>query len=165
MKNITSKVITGLETVFGFVGLIMILIETYAVAARNFLEIATPWSDEILKLLFVWAIFIGSGLAFLSDDLISLTLASDTAKAKNKQVLYGILKAVQYVAALAISGLLVFQLVTIIRTQISTGEATTVLKYPLYLMNTGVLIGMVMIVLFSILKLIDCVKYFRGKAE
>ena len=69
-------------------------------------------------------------LAFLNDELISLTLFEDDAKEKGKMALYGIFKVIQYVATLIISGLLVYQIWTIVNTQLSTGEATTVLKYP-----------------------------------
>lgn len=161
MKNVMGKLMKGAEALFGFVGVLMILIETYAVAARNFLEIPTPWADELLKLLFVWAIFVCSALAFLSDDLISLTLIEDGAKSKGKMAVYGVLKVLQYVAGLVISGVLVKQLITIVQTQISTGEATTVLKYPLWLMNTGVLVGMALIVAFAVLKLVGCKQYFK----
>ena len=93
--------------------------------------------DELLKLLFVWSIFVCSALAFLSDDLISLTLLEDRAKMKK----YGVFKMIQYVVALVISGMIVAQLLTIVNTQMTTGEATTVLKYPLWVLNTGVLLS------------------------
>lgn len=162
MKNLSSsKPVKAVEALFGVVGIVMILVETYAVMARNILEISTPWSDELLKLLFVWSIFVCSALAFLNDELISLTLFEDDAKEKGKLVLYGIFKAVQYVATLIISGLLVYQIWTIVNTQISTGEATTVLKYPLWIMNSGILVGMVLTVVFGVIKLVDNVKYFK----
>ena len=62
MKQVISKLETGVKSLFGYVGIIMILIETYAVFARNVLKTAAPWTDETLKLLFVWSIFICSGL-------------------------------------------------------------------------------------------------------
>ena len=164
MKELSAKLMSAAETLFGFVGVVMILVETYAVLARNFLHVATPWSDELLKLLFVWVIFVGSALAFTSDELISLTLIEDHAKEKGNMKLYGVLKAVQYVVGIGISGLLVTQLITIISTQMSTGEATTVLKYPLWIMNAGMLVGMLLIVVCGIAKLIGCAKYFQAKA-
>lgn len=94
--------------------------------------------DELLKLLFVWSIFVCSALAFLSDDLISLTLLEDRAKEQGKMKKYGVFKMIQYVVALVISGMIVAQLLTIVNTQMTTGEATTVLKYPLWVLNTGV---------------------------
>ena len=143
----------------------MILVETYAVMARNILQISTPWSDELLKLLFVWSIFVCSALAFLNDELISLTLFEDDAKEKGKMALYGIFKVIQYVATLIISGLLVYQIWTIVNTQLSTGEATTVLKYPLWIMNSGILVGMVLTVVFGVIKLVDTAKYFKNNAS
>ena len=46
----------------------------------------------------------------------------------------------------------------------STGEATTVIKYPLWLMNMGVLVGVILIVIIGILKIIDTLKYFKREA-
>ena len=97
--------------------------------------------DELLKLLFVWSIFVCSAMAFLSDDLISLTLLEDRAKEQGKMKKYGVFKMIQYVVALVISGMIVAQLLTIVNTQMTTGEATTVLKYPLWVLNTGVLLS------------------------
>lgn len=161
MNKVTSKIVWALERLFGLVGIVMILVETYAVLARNILQISTPWSDELLKLLFVWSIFVCSALSFLTDDLISLTLLEDNAKEKGKMAVYGVFKIIQYVAGLGICGLLVYQVATIVSTQLSTGEATTVLKYPLWIMNSGILLGMVLTVIFAIVKLIDCRKYFK----
>jgi TRAP-type C4-dicarboxylate transport system permease small subunit len=166
MKNLSSsKPIKAVEALFGVVGIVMILVETYAVMARNILQISTPWSDELLKLLFVWSIFVCSALAFLNDELISLTLFEDDAKEKGKMALYGIFKVIQYVATLIISGLLVYQIWTIVNTQLSTGEATTVLKYPLWIMNSGILVGMVLTVVFCVIKLVDSLKYFKKNAS
>ena len=120
MKKNISKVISAVEWLFGLVGVVMILVETYAVLARNVLLIPTPWVDELLKLLFVWSIFVCSALAFLSDDLISLTLLEDGAREQGKEKKYGVFKLIQYVVALVISGLIVLQLLTIVSTQIST---------------------------------------------
>ena len=162
MKNLSSsKPVKVVEALFGIVGIVMILVETYAVMARNILQISTPWSDELLKLLFVWSIFVCSALAFLNDELISLTLLEDDAKGKGRMSIYGVFKVIQYVATLIISGLLVYQIWTIVNTQISTGESTTVLKYPLWIMNSGILVGMVLTVVFCVIKLVDNMKYFK----
>lgn len=77
MKNALNKFISSLDFLFGLVGIVMILIATYAVFARNILIVSTPWSDELLKLLFVWSIYIGSAILFMNDGLISLTLIED----------------------------------------------------------------------------------------
>lgn len=161
MRNIVEHFNKAMEYVFGFVGILMIFIQTYAVLARNVLQIPTPWSDEILKLLFIWSIFICSALAFYSDSLIRLTLIEDSRFVKHNKKAIGIMKVIQYLAGLGISILLVQQLVTIVGTQLSTGESTTVLKYPLWLINTGILIGTLQVCIYGLMKLYECRKYFQ----
>ena len=69
-----------MEVIFGLVGFVMIVVQSYAVFARNVLSISVPWSDEFLKLLFIWMIFVVSGLAFYSDDLLSLIHISEPTR-------------------------------------------------------------------------------------
>ena len=165
MKNISSKLVPLTEQILGCIGLIMIVIETYAVFARNILHTSTPWVDEALKLMFVWIVFVGTALCFRTDELISLTLIEDGLKEKKRMFPYGVMKLLQYIAAVGMSILLVVQLFTIIGTQMSTGEATTVIKYPLWLMNLGVLIGVGLIVLIGIFKIIDTFQYFKKEVQ
>lgn len=156
MKNVTSKLVTAAEGFFGMVGVVMIMVETYAVLARNILHTPVPWADEALKLMFVWCIYVCSALAFLSDDLISLTLVEDSFKDKGKMVPYNLMKAIQYAVAIVINGALFTQLLTIIQTQMSTGETTTVIQYPLWILNSGMLVGVSLTVIMAVFKLIGC---------
>lgn len=104
MKNALDKFISGLNFIFGIVGIIMVFIATYAVLARNVLIVSTPWSDELLKLLFCMVHLCWIAILFMNDGLISLTLVEDGYKEK-KPVVYGVLKAIQYIAAIGICGL------------------------------------------------------------
>ena len=58
----SEKLLSAAETLFGFIGVVMILVETYAVLARNVLIVSTPWVDELLKLLFVWICWLCAGI-------------------------------------------------------------------------------------------------------
>ena len=115
--------------------------------ARNVLIVSTPWVDELLKLLFVWIVFVGSALAFQNDELISLTLFLRTRPRKKADKFQAaFLKTFQYIIALGVSALIVTQMYTIITTQnMTTGEASTVMKYPLWVLNSGIMVGMVLI--------------------
>lgn len=162
MKGVWDKVNSGLNFLFGIAGIIMVLVASYAVLARNVLLVSTPWSDELLKLIFIWTIYMGSAVLFMNDELISLTLLEDKYK-ESKPKVYGILKAIQYVAAVGISALLTSQLFTIVSTQMNTGEATTVLKYPLWVMNLGMLLGLGLIAVYGVVKVIALKPYFIKK--
>lgn len=158
MKNVSAKIVKAAELLFGFVGLIMIMIASYGVLARNVLQTPVPWTDEALKLMFVWAIFVVGALGFLSNDLISLTLVEDSFKEKGKKVIYNVIKIIQYLVAIAVNAALCSQLMTIIGTQISTGETTTVIQYPLWILNVGMLVGSALIVVMGVFKIIESIK-------
>ena len=151
--------------IFGFVGIAMILVETYAVFGRNVLKIATPWTDEFLKLLFIWSIFVGAALSFMDDSSICLTLVEDSEKVRKKPSAYGVLKVIQYVTGFGVSAFMIKHLATIISTQMRTGEATTVMAYPLWFINMGLMVGMVLVCIFAVIKIFDCRKYFQKDAK
>ena len=151
--------------IFGFVGIAMILVETYAVFGRNVLKIATPWTDEFLKLLFIWSIFVGAAMAFLDDSSICLTLVEDSAGVRKRPAVYGVLKVIQYATGFGVSAFMIKHLATIISTQMRTGEATTVMKYPLWILNMGLMVGMVLVCIFAVIKIFDCRKYFQKDAK
>lgn len=151
--------------IFGFVGIAMILVETYAVFGRNVLKIATPWTDEFLKLLFIWSIFVGAAMSFLDDSSICLTLVENSAGVRKRPAVYGVLKVIQYVTGFGVSAFMIKHLATIISTQMRTGEATTVMKYPLWILNMGLMVGMVLVCIFAVIKIFDCRKYFQKDAK
>lgn len=78
MKDFTGKLLKAAEFILGMIGVAMILIETYSVFCRNVTHWSTPWVDEVLRLMFVWIVFVGAAIAYRSDDLISLTLVEDS---------------------------------------------------------------------------------------
>ena len=158
MESLFKKLESGIQTAFGIMGIAMILIESYAVLARNVLKVTSAWTDETLKGLFVWTIFICSALAFLSDDLIGLNLVEEKLLQKKA---FGAIKVVQYVFALFLGGFLTVQGVEIIQTQFITGECTAVMAYPLWIINAGFLIGAILSVVFAVHKIINCKKYFK----
>ena len=165
MRSGLNKLIKVLSIILGLVGVVMILVETYAVFGRNVLKIATPWTDEFLKLLFIWSIFVGAAMSFLDDSSICLTLVEDSAVVRKRPAVYGVLKVIQYITGFGVSAFMIKHLATIISTQMRTGEATTVMAYPLWFINMGLMVGMVLVCIFAIIKIVDCKKYFKKDAK
>ena len=159
MKGFVSKLDSGVKSIFGYAGIIMILIETYAVFARNVLKAPAPWTDETLKMLFVWSIFVCSSLAFIGDELIGLDLIQE--KIADNRKAYGGLKILQYALGLVFGVLTTNWGLNIILMQLSTNEKTAVVKYPLWIINMGFLLGSVLLVIFALWKIYDCRKYFK----
>ena len=159
MKGLVSKLDSGVKSIFGYVGIIMILIETYAVFARNVLKAPAPWTDETLKMLFVWSIFVCSSLAFMGDELIGLDLIQE--KIADNRKAYGGLKILQYALGLVFGVLTTNWGLNIILMQLSTNEKTAFVKYPLAIINMCFLLGSVLLVIFALWKIYDCRKYFK----
>ena len=155
MDEFSRRVHRVMMPIFGLVGTAMILVSTYGVFARNVLQLSAPWTDEALKLLDICMIFIVSAVVFLRDEHIALTLIEDSVRVKSRPLVYGSMKIFQYLLALVIHVELVRELYAIIAKQITTNEITTVMEYPLYLLNVAILIGCVLTVLFAVLKIVD----------
>lgn len=161
MKKFSAGFSKAMEFILGMAGVIMILIETYSVFCRNVTHWSIPWADEILRLIFVWIVFIGAAIALLSDELISLTLIEDRFKDKGKAVPYNVLKLIQYLAALVVAALLCQQEWVTMVGQIATGEATAITGYPVWIKSCGILIGFVMMAVIALIKIIGTCKNFK----
>ena len=155
MKQTSDKLMKFAEFILGMAGVIMILIETYSVFCRNVTHWSTPWVDEVLRLIFVWIVFIGGAIAFRTDDLISLTMIEDSFKDKGKMVPYKVMKLIQYAAALLIAGMLVVQEFTTMMGQIRTGEATAITGYPIWVKTFGILLGFVILLILAVVKIVN----------
>lgn len=161
METFSKAINKIMRVVFGVMGTIMILIATYEVFARDVLKISQPWTDEALKFLDIWMIFIVAALVFLRDEQISLTLVEDSSIVRNKPELYHSMKIFQYLIAAVLNLEITRELITIVSTQMSTGEITTNLKYPLWLLNSGMLIGCILTFAFALVKIADQVRSFN----
>jgi len=161
MKDFTGKLLKAAEFILGMIGVAMILIETYSVFCRNVTHWSTPWVDEVLRLMFVWIVFVGAAIAYRSDDLISLTLVEDSWKEKRKILPHNVVKMIQYVIALIISVLLTQQEWTTMIGQIKTGEATQITGYPIWVKSFGILLGFVLMTIIALVKIIRLARTFK----
>ena len=161
MKDFTGKLLKAAEFILGMIGVAMILIATYSVFCRHVTHWSTPWVDEVLRLMFVWIVFVGAAIAYRSDDLISLTLVEDSWKEKKKILPHNVLKMIQYVIALIISVLLTQQEWMTMIGQIKTGEATQITGYPIWIKSFGILIGFVLMTVIALVKIIRLARTFK----
>ena len=98
----------------------------------------------------------------MGDELIGLDLIQE--KISDNRKAYGGLKVLQYTLGLVFGVVTTNWGLNIILTQLSTNEKTAVVKYPLWIINMGFLIGSVLLVIFALWKIYDCRKYFRNDA-
>jgi TRAP-type C4-dicarboxylate transport system permease small subunit len=137
------------ENLIGYFVVVAICLVTYGVTARM-LDISVAWTDELLRIIFLWLIFIAAALAYQTDNLIGLDLLNEMMKKRPGMLL--VLKVLQCIGALIFGSFMSMHMLTIISTQFDTGEITPVLGFPLWLVNFGCLLGSVLIVLFVLQK-------------
>ena len=151
MKATMDKISKIGANLLGFAVLVTICVVTYAVAVRPF-KLPVPWSNELVKSIFIWLVFIGSACAFNTDSLIGLDLVEDMLS--KKPGIQKALKIFQMIFALIFGVFMTTQTWTIISTQFTTGEPTPVLQMPLWLVNFGYFLGCLMFAVFAVRKLI-----------
>lgn len=150
MNNPLKTINTTFENIFGYVGIAMILIASWSVFARTIIGVSATWTDEVLKMLFVWSIFTCSGLAFYKGELIGLDLLAE--KIQKDPIKSSVLKILQNFIAIVFAVLTVWFAINIISVQLMTGESTTVVQIPLWFINLGFLLGNILIAIFATIK-------------
>jgi TRAP-type C4-dicarboxylate transport system permease small subunit len=137
------------ENLIGYFVVLAICLVTYGVTARM-LNISVAWTDELLRTIFLWLIFIAAAMAYKTDNLIGFDLLNNMM-AKQPRLLFG-LKFLQCIGALIFGVFMSVHMFTIVFTQFSTSEFTPVLNLPLWFVNSGCLLGSLLIVIFVLQK-------------
>ena len=158
MKSKLPKIQSALQSVVGLLVLCTILIVTIGVITR-LLKMPASWTDELLRIIFVWLVFIMSAVGFHCDELIGLDLVEDMLK--NKPLFKNSLKLVQAVCGLVFAFFMVFQTCQIVLTQIGTKELTPVMSFPLWMQSLGYFLGCSLFCIFAAYKLYVRVKSFK----
>ena len=152
-QSIWHKARSCLESFIGILVLCTILIVTLGVVSR-LLKIPIVWTDEMLRIIFVWLTFIMAAVGYNNDELIGLDLLKESVKDQPKKK--KMLDIVHAVLGLVFSVFMSVQTYLIVTTQIRTQEITPVLSFPVWMQSLGYFIGCVMFFGFSIRKLIKC---------
>ncbi|MDR1317238.1 MAG: TRAP transporter small permease subunit [Spirochaetales bacterium] len=151
MSTRFTKAARAVENCIGGLVVITVCLVTYGVAARM-LNIAVAWTDELLRAIFIWTIFIAAAIAYKTGNLISFDLLEEML---TKHPSAGkALKLIQHAGAIVFSVFLSIQTFTIVSTQLRTNEFSPVLHIPLWLINLGCFIGSVLIFLFTLEKIL-----------
>lgn len=154
-----SRIATALGYLLGFMVLVAITLQTWGVFSRNVLGSSTAWVDDIQRMNFIWLIWICGGLAYGGRGLIGLDLVQ--AKFVDRPRAYHVLTAVQTLIELIFSATFVYLAYQMLATQFRSGETTTVLSIPLWLLNLGFGTGCVLLFAFGIRKLIRTITDIR----
>lgn len=156
--TLLEKIIRLVENFLGVIGLVAVSIATLGVFTRFVLKISIAWSDEILRTIFVWSYFIGVAILYRSSGLMRLELAEEYLKNNGKRRLYRLLCIAQETAMLVFFGTIGYYGYSIVMTQMNSGQMTTTSSTPAWVLPMGFVVGVSLIVLFSIGKILQHLK-------
>lgn len=155
MKDKFTKLQGLLQSLVGVLVLCTILIVTTGVVSR-LMKMPASWTDEMLRIIFVWLVFIMSAVGYHCDELIGLDLLEDMLKSRPRSK--AVLKFVQSIFGVVFAIFMMVQTFQLVVTQIGTRELTPVMSFPLWLQTLGYFLGCAMFSVFAIYKI-----YIRAK--
>lgn len=141
---------------FGGAALCSVLIANAAVLARYVFMISLPSSEEILRYLFIWLIFICAALSFREGTLIRITILDDMLR--QRPVLRRLLAVFQNLLILGFSLVSIYTGWEMLSTQIEFEELSVVLEINMGWVTAGVLIGYALLAWFSLCNIFDALR-------
>ena len=161
MSSVYEKISEFLESKFtiviGFGATVCLLIANFAVAARLG-NISISWSDEIVKIIFIYVIYIGTALAYKSDSLIGITVIEEGLIGKSNNIPYKIMKIVQHFITMGFALFCSCQGIIMVLNQIKNNELTPALEISAAVATIGFVIGSIIWTFYGIGKLAYYIK-------
>lgn len=158
-KNLYTIIGDTFENIFikfiGIMAIVCLFIVNMCVVAR-LMKISISWGDEVIKIIFIYVIYIGAALAYKSDGLIGITMLEESFS-KNKK-LYKFLKIVQHFIIVSFAIFCLCQSYLMTFRQFSYGELTPALEIPAAISTLGFVIGSIIWVYYGLGKLISYIK-------
>lgn len=136
---------------FTFVG-IMLVITFFQILSRFVFRIPIVWSEEVIRMSFVWLIFLGSAMAIKENSHLSLDLLTTSLTPKARRwISIGI-----YLIILAISIVLFIAGGDYVRR--SLGKLAVTMRIPANAVNLAIPVSSAVAILFTIERILGVVR-------
>jgi len=152
-NSVRKQVLSYVDAALGLIGLITIILVTLSVFTRFVLKVSITWSDEVLRLVFIWSYFVGSAMMHKDGGLMRLELIDDTLKKKGKKKAFLVMSFIQDAGTCIFSMFISYYAIMTIRGQILSKQMTTTSSTPAWFSTLGFAVGMCLLAVFSIEKL------------
>lgn len=160
-KKLYTKIGNIIENIFikfiGLAAIICLFIVNLAVLAR-LMKISISWSDEIIKIIFIYIVYIGTALAYKTDGLIGITMLEEYLYKKSNHKIYKLLKLFQHIIIIGFAIFCAYQSYLMTIRQFSYGELTPALEIPAAISTLGFVIGSIIWIYYGIEKIIQYLK-------
>lgn len=160
-----DRMLAGIETIVAtMIFIVMLSLMVVQVTARYFLEIPLPWSEELIRYLFVVTSFIGAAAVCKYNEHIEINLIdSFVAKIKSEQQKATIVRCQQMAAdILSLITLLVFAWYSngFVMRLMESDQRSPAMDFPTYIVAGVMLLAVYLMIAHYVVKLLD--KSFNG---
>ena len=132
--NIWNKINQKCTFFLGIVGLVGILVATAGVFTRFVLKISIPWSDELLRTIFVWGYFIGAAFCFEEGGIMHLELVEDSLKKHHKLMAHKVLAVISDVISLVFFAVSAYYVYVICAMHVARGTTSGTSNTPAWVL-------------------------------
>ncbi|MGI6093758.1 MAG: TRAP transporter small permease, partial [Negativicutes bacterium] len=126
--------------IIGVVTAVVVLITNISIIFRYILRSPLPWSEELVRYLFVWLIFICVAIAFNREELVDISVFTDMVKGKAANIF----ALFRNLLCLLFASLFAYYTWLIFRNQIKLVELSPAMELPIYLVTLGMFIGSIL---------------------
>ena len=152
-KNLYVVIGDTIESIFikfiGFMAILCLFIVNMCVLAR-LMKVSISWGDEIIKIIFIYIIYIGAALAYKNDGLIGITMLEESFL-KNKK-LYKFLKIIQHFIIVS------FAIFCMCQSYLMSFRQFPALELPAAISTLGFVMGSIIWVYYGFRKIIKYIK-------
>lgn len=144
LLRVTLRLVFFVEEAFIAAGLfVAILLEVAGVFFRYVLQRPFTWSEEFLTFLFVWMVFIGCSIAVRKREHIHVDVLVRLFSPSTQRAI-GIFASIAFASFIALLGWTGLQTVFL---QIHTGEVSSAMEMPMWLISLAVPVGCLLMLL------------------
>lgn len=144
------------EQVAAVLVIVMVVLVGFQVLSRYILHFSLSYTEEIVRYLFVWTTFLGIAGAVRGNRHLSISSAPEQVGGilrKAVRILIG-------VGALGFAGVLLYYGTRIVLLQMTTGQKTAALGFPMWIVGIAVPLGAALVIVRII-----CGSFWKGAAH
>ena len=153
MKGFSKKFDGFAATFLALISLAALIFCNISVFAR-IISKPSPWSDELLRAVFIWVFYLAVPLAFKEDKLVGITLLEEFLGKKANKLAYRVLKTFQALVVLLVAVILAYESLETMVQQFAGNELSPVLQFPQGLTTMGFVLGTVWLAIYVIGRLV-----------
>lgn len=148
------------DLVCGIMILVAVLVLMVHIFLRYFLNSGFPWTEELIRLMFIWITFIGIAINVRKNSNINIDLINNLLKNKGKLIL-GVITDIISIVFVIILGLAALQQVQF---SLAHPQYLTALRWPIYLIYLPIPVGCLLMLVHYMNRFINFKETYANKS-